>query len=107
MVTSPEAAKFVLVSSAHLFKPTFPASKERMMGPRAIFFQQGEYHARLRKVVQRAFVPDAIRSSVCDIEEIAIDVLKSLEGRKINTFHEMKSVSSSAFLIAFLAILHS
>ena len=105
MVTSPEAAKFVLVSSADLFKPTFPASKERMMGPRAIFFQEGEYHARLRKAVQRAFVPDAIRGSVCGIEEIAVDVLKSFEGRKINTFHEMKTVSSFVFLVAFLVIL--
>ena len=38
----------MLVTQAHLFKPTFPASKERMLGPQAIFFQQGDYHAHLR-----------------------------------------------------------
>ncbi|CAN1299195.1 Abscisic acid 8'-hydroxylase CYP707A2 [Linum perenne] len=40
MVSSPEAAKFVLVTKSNLFKPTFPASKERMLGHQAIFFQQ-------------------------------------------------------------------
>lgn len=104
MVSSPEAAKFVLVSNAHLFKPTFPASKERMLGTQAIFFQHGEYHARLRKVVQRAFLPDAIRGLVSDIEEIAVDALalKAWEGRKINTFQEMKTVSSNLYLIGIV-----
>lgn len=41
MIASPEAAKFVLTSHAHLFKPTFPASKERMLGPQALFFPPG------------------------------------------------------------------
>ncbi|ONK58871.1 uncharacterized protein A4U43_C08F590 [Asparagus officinalis] len=101
MASSAEAAKFVLVSGAHLFKPTFPVSKERMLGQRAIFFQQGEYHARLRKAVQRAMLPDAIRGSVSDIEEVALDALRSWEGHEINTFHEMKTY---AFNVALLSI---
>ncbi|OAY45663.1 abscisic acid 8'-hydroxylase CYP707A2 [Manihot esculenta] len=101
MISSPEAAKFVLVSRAHLFKPTFPASKERMLGKQAIFFHQGDYHAKLRKLVLRAFVPEAIKSIVCDIESIAIDSLKSWEGRIINTFQEMKTYS---FNVALLSI---
>lgn len=92
MISSPEAAKFVLVTRAHLFKPTFPASKERMLGKQAIFFHQGDYHAKLRKLVLRAFVPEAIKTTVCDIESIAKDSLKSWEGRIINTFQEMKTV---------------
>ncbi|KAJ3680707.1 hypothetical protein LUZ60_016985 [Juncus effusus] len=101
MISSPDAAKFVLVSKAHLFKPTFPASKERMLGPQAIFFQQGEYHSHLRKLVLRAFMPDAIRASVPSIEEIAKNMLSSWEGRAINTFQEMKTY---AFNVALLSI---
>lgn len=92
MVSSPEAARFVLVTQAHLFKPTFPASKERMLGPQAIFFQQGDYHAHLRRLVSRAFSPEAIRDSVPAIEAIALRSLRSWDGRLVNTFQEMKLV---------------
>ncbi|KAM1127304.1 hypothetical protein ACFX13_038090 [Malus domestica] len=100
MISRPEAAKFVL-SRAHLFKPTFPASKERMLGKEAIFFHQGDYHAKLRKLVLRAFMPEAIRSIVPDIESIAKDSLKSCQGRLINTFQEMKTFT---FNVALLSI---
>lgn len=93
MISSPAAAKFVLLTKAHLFKPTFPASKERMLGKQAIFFHQGDYHAKLRKLVLRAFMPAALKNIVGDIESIAKDSLKSWEGRLINTFQEMKTVS--------------
>jgi (+)-abscisic acid 8'-hydroxylase len=95
MISSPEAAKFVLVTKSHLFKPTFPASKERMLGKQAIFFHQGDYHAKLRKLVLRAFMPESIRNMVPDIESIAQDSLRSWEGTMINTYQEMKTVSSS------------
>ncbi|KAJ0970963.1 hypothetical protein J5N97_018922 [Dioscorea zingiberensis] len=101
MVSSPEAARFVLVTSAHLFKPTFPASKERMLGRQAIFFQQGDYHARLRRLVLRAFMPHAIRDTVADIEAVAARTLRSWDGRMINTFQEMKTY---AFNVALLSI---
>jgi len=96
MVSSPEAARFVLVTQAHLFKPTFPASKERMLGPQAIFFQQGDYHAHLRRLVSRAFSPEAIRASVPAIEAIALRSLRSWDGQLVNTFQEMKLVLLAA-----------
>lgn len=111
MLSSPEAAKFVLVTKAQLFKPTFPASKERMLGRQAIFFQQGDYHARLRRLVLRAFMPDAIRSTVADIETVALTTLSSWDGRMVNTFKEMKTVSTcfahyiSIFNFYFLPLL--
>ncbi|KAJ6711146.1 CYTOCHROME P450 26 [Salix purpurea] len=101
MISSPEAAKFVLVTKSHLFKPTFPASKERMLGKEAIFFHQGAYHMKLRKLVLRAFTPEAIRNIVPDIQSIAKDSLLSWEGRLINTFQEMKSYT---FNVALLSI---
>ncbi|KAK4747965.1 hypothetical protein SAY87_014551 [Trapa incisa] len=102
MISSPEAAKFVLVTKSHLFKPTFPASKERMLGKQAIFFNQGPYHSKLRKLVLRAFMPDSIRSNVSDVESLAVDSLKSMEGRSIdNTFLELKTYS---FNVALLSI---
>lgn len=94
MISSPEAAKFVLVTRAHLFKPTFPASKERMLGKQAIFFHQGDYHIKLRKLVLRAFMPEANKNIIPDIECIAKDSLQSWQGRLINTYQEMKIVSS-------------
>lgn len=93
MISSPEAAKFVLVTRAHLFKPTFPASKERMLGQEAIFFHQGDYHTKLRKLVLRAFMPEAIKNIISDIEAIAVETLQSWDGQLINTFHETKTVS--------------
>lgn len=92
MISSPEAAKAVLVSRAHLFKPTFPASKERMLGKQAIFFHQGDYHAKLRKLVLRAFTPEAIKNIVPDVESIALSSLESWDGKLITTFQEMKTV---------------
>ncbi|GJN21965.1 hypothetical protein PR202_gb09489 [Eleusine coracana subsp. coracana] len=63
MVSSPEAARFVLVTQAHLFKPTFPASKERMLGPQAIFFQQGDYHTPTSAASSSPrLLPEAIRA---------------------------------------------
>jgi (+)-abscisic acid 8'-hydroxylase len=92
MMSSPKAAKFVLVTRADLFKPTYPTSKERMLGRQAIFFQEGKYHAQLRRLVLRAVMPDAIRTRVAEIDATALSTLRSWEGRTINTFQEMKNV---------------
>jgi (+)-abscisic acid 8'-hydroxylase len=100
MVSSPEAARFVLVAQAHLFKPTFPASKERMLGPQAIFFQQGDYHAHLRRLVSRAFCPEAIRASVPAIEAIALRSLQTWDGQLVNTFQEMKAYALNVALLS-------
>eukprot|EP01018_Ginkgo_biloba_P012563 Gb_03140 [translate_table: standard] len=93
MIANPEAAKFILVNQAHLFKPTFPASKERMIGPQALFFQQGDYHARLRRLVQSSLSPESIRCLVTAIESLALEALESWGGRTINTFQQMKKYS--------------
>ncbi|KAL0312332.1 UNVERIFIED_CONTAM: Abscisic acid 8'-hydroxylase [Sesamum radiatum] len=68
-----------------------PASKERILGKQAIFFHQGDYHAKLRKLVLRAFMPEAIKNIVSDIESIAVNSLESWEGKLITTFQEMKT----------------
>ncbi|KAL1552667.1 (+)-abscisic acid 8'-hydroxylase [Salvia divinorum] len=102
MIASPEATREVLVTNAHLFIPTFPASKERMLGKQAIFFNTGDYHAKLRKLVLRAFTPESIKNIVSDIESIAVDTLRSLDGNLVTTFQEMKTY---AFNVAMLSIL--
>ncbi|XP_059626588.1 abscisic acid 8'-hydroxylase 2 [Cornus florida] len=90
MISSPEVARSVLVSEAHLFKPTYPPSKEKMIGPEALFFHQGDYHSRLKKLVQASFLPSAIRSSVSRIETIVLKFLSTWQTRTINTLNEMK-----------------
>lgn len=93
MISSPEAAKSVLVTRAHLFKPTYPPSKERMIGPEAIFFHQGPYHSRLKKLVQSSLLPCAIKGSVSEIEHIVLKLLPTWNNSTtINTLQEMKRV---------------
>lgn len=94
MLASPEAARFVLVTQSNLFKPTYPRSKERMIGPSALFFNQGEYHMGIRKLVQSCLAPEALRAIVPEIERIVVSMLESLgHGQVINTLHTMKKVS--------------
>ncbi|PAN12758.1 hypothetical protein PAHAL_2G289300 [Panicum hallii] len=93
MLASPEAARFVLVTQAHLFKPTYPRSKERMIGTSALFFHQGEYHLRLRKLVQGALGPDALRALVPEVEAAVRSTLAAWDGRVMSTFHAMKRLS--------------
>lgn len=95
MISSPEAAKTVLVTRASLFRPTYPPSKEKMIGPEAIFFHQGAYHSRLKKLVQSNFLPSAIKGSVSEIELIVLTLLSTWNNNNdnlINTLQEMKKV---------------
>ncbi|KAL7206531.1 hypothetical protein ACSBR2_019277 [Camellia fascicularis] len=102
MLASPEAARFVLVTQAHLFKPTYPRSKEKLIGPSALFFHQGEYHTHLRKLVQSSLSPKTIRKLIPDIEEMAISAMESWAREQvINTFHEMKKF---AFEVGILSV---
>jgi len=95
MLISPEAARFVLVTQAHLFKPTYPKSKERLIGPFALFFHQGDYHTRLRKLVQRSLSFEALRNLVPHIEALVLSGMNSWgDGQVINMFKEMKRVAS-------------
>ena len=99
MLASPDAARFVLVTKANLFKPTYPRCKEVLIGPSALFFHQGDYHMRLRKLVQSSLYPEAIRNLVNDVEAIAIPTLESVAGGHVlNTFDEMKRVGISVNL---------
>ncbi|XP_027331128.1 abscisic acid 8'-hydroxylase CYP707A1-like [Abrus precatorius] len=94
MLTSPEAARFVLVTQAHLFKPTYPKSKEHLIGPCALFFHQGDYHMRLRKLVLRSLSFETLQNLVPDIEALVISSMKTWgDGHVINTFKEMKRFS--------------
>ncbi|XP_057965132.1 abscisic acid 8'-hydroxylase 4 [Malania oleifera] len=103
MLASPEASRFVLVTQAHLFKPTYPKSKEKLIGPSALFFHQGDCHTRLRKLVQSALSPETIRKFIPSIEEVAVSTLESwANGQVINTFHELKKLS---FHVGILSVL--
>ncbi|XP_060667707.1 abscisic acid 8'-hydroxylase 2 isoform X2 [Ziziphus jujuba] len=102
MISSPEAAKTVLVTRANLFRPTYPPSKERMIGPEAIFFHQGAYHSKLKKLVQANFLPSAIKGSVSEIELIVLRLLPTWNNNNIvNTLQEMKKY---AFDVAMISV---
>ncbi|RXH75338.1 hypothetical protein DVH24_030059 [Malus domestica] len=85
MLSSPEVVRF-----AHLFKPTYPQSKERLIGPSAFFFHQDDYHGQIRRLVQGSLSLDVMRNLVPDIEAIAISTLDSWSGNVVNTFYELK-----------------
>ncbi|XP_075633153.1 abscisic acid 8'-hydroxylase 2 [Castanea sativa] len=106
MISSPEAARVVLVSRAHLFKPTYPPSKEKMIGPEALFFQQGAYHSRLKKLVQASFLPSAIRGSVSKIEHIALKLIPTWNNCTIYTLQEMKRYAFDVAMISALGDQH-
>ncbi|BBN03736.1 (+)-abscisic acid 8'-hydroxylase [Marchantia polymorpha subsp. ruderalis] len=93
MMATPEAAKLVLVTQAHLFKPSYPVSKEKLIGRSAVFFQHGAHHQRIRHLLQACFTPDVIRESVGEIESLALRTMNSWEGRSICTFAELKKFS--------------
>lgn len=93
MISSPEAARIVLVTQAHLFKPTYPPSKEKLIGPEAVFFQQGAYHSMLKRLVQASFLPSTIKHSVSEVERIVIKMVPTWTYKTINTLQEMKKVS--------------
>ncbi|EPS65063.1 hypothetical protein M569_09716, partial [Genlisea aurea] len=100
---SPEAVRFVLVSGADLFRPTYPKSKEALIGPNALFFHEGEYHASLRKLVQTALSPKSARKILPAVDAIAAAAVESWvsRGTTVNTFREMKKFS---FRIGILAV---
>lgn len=105
MLASPEATKFVLVTHAHLFKPTYPKSKEKMIGPSALFFHQGDYHSSLKKLIQSSLSPNpnTMQKLVPDIEALAISTLESwaVGGKVVNSYHEMKNVRARSIIISF------
>ncbi|CAL9133551.1 unnamed protein product [Musa textilis] len=100
MLASPEAARFVLVTRAHLFKPTYPKSKEQMIGPWALFFHQGDYHMRLRKLVQSSVAPVALRGLVTSVERMVVSMLESWVGREVSAFHALKEFSFDVGILA-------
>jgi len=104
MLGSPQAARFVLVTHAHLFKPTYPKSKEKLIGPSALFFHQGEYHTRIRKLVQTSLSPESIRKLIPDIETEVVSSLESWvsAGQVINAFQEMKKVDFDMMFFEFV-----
>lgn len=107
MLASPEGAMFVLVTHAHLFKPTYPKSKEKLIGPAALFFHQGDYHTRIRKLVQTSLSPETIRKLIPDIETEVVSSLESWvsAGQAINAFQEMKKVGSIGFVFLFVNLI--
>ncbi|KAK4744042.1 hypothetical protein SAY87_010354 [Trapa incisa] len=101
MLASPEATRFVLGTQSHLFKPTYPKSKERLIGPSAMFFHQGSYHSHLRKLVRAALSPDAIRKMAPQVDSLALFMLDLWSGGCImNTFHELKKFSFEVGILA-------
>ncbi|GMN37626.1 hypothetical protein TIFTF001_006978 [Ficus carica] len=109
MLASPEAARFVLVTHPHLFKPTYPKSKERLIGPSALFFHQGVYHSQLRKLVQNSQSPNTLQKRVADIKALAISSLESWArgDQVINTFHELKKFSFDVGILSIFGQLDS
>ncbi|KAL5991861.1 hypothetical protein ACLOJK_012772 [Asimina triloba] len=100
-ISKAEAVRVILGSRGHLFKPTYPPSKEKIIGPEAIFFHQGEYHARIKKLVQAAFLPCSIKRRVSEIEGLVLRLIPGWENlRTINTLHEMKRFAFDAALLA-------
>ncbi|KAL5580962.1 hypothetical protein UlMin_013404 [Ulmus minor] len=103
MISNPEAAKVVLVSRAKQFRPTYPPSKESLIGPEALFFHQGDYHTTVKKLVQASFLPSALKGSVSDIEKILLKLLDTW--KKTDTLNTLQEMKRFAFEVAVLSVL--
>ncbi|XP_073153679.1 abscisic acid 8'-hydroxylase 2-like [Henckelia pumila] len=106
VISSPEAIKEVMVTEAHLFKPTYPSSKERMIGPNAIFFHQGRYHSSLRKLIHPSFLPAAIKPLVHHIQNIVLQLLHTWEEMAAtrHPIHALEGMSQYAFDVAMVSV---
>ncbi|KAH0459927.1 hypothetical protein IEQ34_010590 [Dendrobium chrysotoxum] len=93
MLASPEAARFVLVTHSHLFKPTYPRSKERLIGPSALFFHHGSYHTNLRKLVRASLSPFSVRRLIPAIDSASSSTLHSWNGHILPSFRAFKNLS--------------
>lgn len=96
----------MLVTNADLFKPTYPKSKEKMIGGAALFFHQGHYHSQIRKLVVSSLSPESLKKLIPALESIAISTLNSLLSNShlpINTFQHMKKVPTCRYIFFFLA----
>ncbi|CAN1324610.1 Abscisic acid 8'-hydroxylase 4 [Linum perenne] len=109
MLASPEAIRFVMVTQSRLFKPTYPPSKERLIGPSALFFQQGSYHSQIKRLVQDSLSLDVIKHMVPHIDAIAISSLESWSssGSILYTFHQMKQFTFDVAVTAIFGDLGS
>lgn len=110
MLASPEASRFVLMTNEHMFKPTYPKSKELLIGSYALFFHQGHYHQNLRKIVQDSISgPRRMCSLIPLIEDIAVSSLDCFSHVSlINTFNAMKMVNCRLFrVLVFLRFIVS
>ncbi|XP_052205757.1 abscisic acid 8'-hydroxylase CYP707A1-like [Diospyros lotus] len=111
MLGSPEAVKFALVTEAHLFKQIYPRSKEQLIGPWAVFFRDGEFHSRVRKLVQGSVSLEVIRRMVPAVESLAVAALESCCGDSppaaVNTFHAMKKFTFEVAIILIFGQLDS
>lgn len=100
MLASPEAARFVLVTHSHLFKPTYPRSKERLIGPSALFFHHGHYHANLRRLVAASLSPLSLRRLIPAVDSASAAALRSWDGRALPALHALKNLSFDVGILA-------
>ncbi|GLT62927.1 hypothetical protein SLA2020_355290 [Shorea laevis] len=88
--------------SSSSFQADLSTKQRKMIGPEAIFFHQGAYHSRLKKLVQASFLPSAIKGSVSEIENIVLKLLPTWKNCTINTLQEMKRYAFDVAMISAL-----
>ncbi|CAN1282773.1 Abscisic acid 8'-hydroxylase 2 [Linum perenne] len=104
MISNPDAARAILVTQPHLFKPTYPPSKERLIGRWAIFFHQGDYHSKLKRIVHSSLLPSSIRRSVSEVENLALDLLSSWNSSDVCHVNTLDQMKRFAFDVAMMSV---
>ncbi|XP_024520594.1 abscisic acid 8'-hydroxylase 1-like [Selaginella moellendorffii] len=92
VITTPEAAKFVLVDQAACFRQRGLPIVEKLLGESFFGYQNHKLHHRLRKLMHRPLLPETLPSSIPLIEELALMVMRTWEGRSINALDEAKQL---------------
>ncbi|KAJ7553832.1 hypothetical protein O6H91_06G114900 [Diphasiastrum complanatum] len=90
VITSPDAAQFVLLEQPARFKQRGLPIIEKLVGDLFFGYQTQRKHARLRKFMHGPLLPETLENSISDIEALATSMLHSWELKTINILEEAK-----------------
>ncbi|KAL3682962.1 hypothetical protein R1sor_000984 [Riccia sorocarpa] len=95
-MTTADNAREVLITKQGLFEANYPDSMRRILGMKNFMFLRGAEHLKVKRFFQVALRPESIRSSVGQVEEMALLSLRDLEGRTISVLREARLFSFNA-----------
>lgn len=86
IVTTPEAAKGLIITNGDSLKGSAPHHMADVLGSHFLVHQEGDLHSRLRKRLMKHLQPESLKALVPGIEELAQTIISSWSNGSIVTF---------------------